>query len=129
MSTVVFLGGIPLSDSVIITDRISSQSVAQSVERTLGGALKVFHATLYAGAQITIEATEEAGWVSKTIIDQLSAIANQAGAVFQLLVNGESRSVIFRHDEPPAFVAKPLVYRTNLQSGDYFTFTIKLLTV
>ena len=55
--------------------------------------------------------------------------ANQAGAVFELEVNGVVRRVVFRHHEPPAFVATPFLPRLNQQHTDYFTATIKLMTI
>ena len=128
MST-IFLGGVALSSAMIIQDRDSSYAVAQSVKRTLGGQLKVFFAQLSRGKPITIIATEDSGWINKATVDQLYDMANSAGAVYELLVNGVSRSVVFRHHEAPAFEASPLVYRNNQQAEDYYTCTIKLLTV
>lgn len=128
MST-LSLGGIVLNPSMVIEDRNTSQGVAQSVKRTLGGGLVLFSMGLYAGRSLDLVAGEDHGWLSYATVLQLQDLAAQPGGVFELLVNGVGASVVFRHHEPPAFAAKPLVFRHNQQADDPHTCTIKLLTV
>lgn len=125
----IYLGGVQLNGNINILGRDSSHAVAQSVKRTLGGELKIFFAKLNKGMPLTLQATEEQGWLSAAVVAQVMAMANTAGGTYQLLVNGVSTSVVFRHNEPPAFEAAPLVYRNNQQADDPHTCTIKLLTV
>lgn len=125
----IFLGGLQLNGAMEIADQTTSYAVAQEVKRTLGGNLKVFFSSLSKGQNLTLTASEEQGWIPKSSVDALMVMAEAAGGVYELLVNGVSRSVIFRHNEAPAFIAAPLVYRNNQQADDLFTCTIKLLTV
>lgn len=125
----ISLGGVALSGALVISDRGESFAVAQAIKRTLAGGLKVYFASLQKGQNVTLVADESQGWITGAMNTALYDMAMSAGAVYELLVNGASRSVIFRHHEPPAYVSAPLVYRNNQQAEDYFTCTIKLLTV
>lgn len=125
----VSLGGVALNGAMIISDRSTSYSVAQSMKRTLGGNVKLFFAQLTKGQNLTLTATEDQGWITKDMVDQIMALAESAGGVYELLVNGVGRSVVFRHHDAPAFEASPLVYRNNQQADDLYTCTIKLMTV
>lgn len=125
----VSLGGVVLNGAMILSDRDTSFAVAQSIKRTLGGGIKVFFAQLTKGQNLTLVATEDQGWISKAMVDELQVLANSAGGVYELLVNGVGRSVVFRHHDSPAFEASPLVYRNNQQADDLYTCTIKLMTV
>ncbi len=129
MSNTITLGGVALNGAMTISDRDDSQAVAQSIKRTLAGNLKVFFASLTKGRQITLTADEEQGWITGSMVASLRAMADSAGSSYSLVINGVATSVIFRHNEPPAFSASPLVFRNNQQPGDYYTCTIKLLTV
>lgn len=123
------LGGIMLNPAMAIEDRNSSQGVAQSVRRTLGGGLVLFSMGLIAGRSLDLVAGEDYGWLPYSTVLQLQDLANQPGGVFELLVNGVGASVVFRHHEPPAFEPKPLVFRHNQQADDPHTCVIKLLTI
>lgn len=133
MTTTVTLNGIQLNHNMQWVDRNESQQVQQAVTRTLSGNLVVFHRTLTKGEKITLVATEEQGWLQKTVIDSLKSIANTTGGVYPLVIdvdgNIESYNVMFRHNEPPAFSAFQLIHRLNAEDADYYTATIKLITV
>jgi hypothetical protein len=62
-------------------------------------------------------------------VQQLQALAAVAGAQYLLDLGAMQHSVMFRHEDPPAFEATPLIPRTLAQAGDYFTITLKLITV
>lgn len=128
MSTLT-LGGVTLDPSLPWVDRNASQAVAQSVIRTLGGGAIVQAASISVGMEITFQSAPDMGLMLWPTIQQLKALANQAGAVHELDVNGTTYSVMFRHDDPPAFDAEPLIPRTVPLADDYFRCTIKLITV
>lgn len=123
------IGGVILNPQMVWEDRHGSQRVAQSVVTTLGGTPVIYSQTLTAGESITLVAREDRGWLTGAQVDAVMELANQAGAVFELEVNGVARRVVFRHHEPPAFVATPFLPRLNQQHTDYFTATIKLMTI
>lgn len=123
------LGGVTLNAQMVWEDRFRSQKVAQSVIITLGGTPVTYSQPLVAGESITLVSQRDRGWLTGAMVEQISALADQPGAVFELEINGVVRRVVFRHQEPPAFSAEPLVPRFNQQLKDYFTATIKLMTV
>lgn len=123
------LGGVALSKHMVWSDRFSTSPVAQTSLRTLGGAVHVYSQALSKGVPITLEATADTGWITYEMVQQVRALYEVPGAQYVFDFFGEQHNVIFRHDEPPAFLAQPLVYATQPQPGDYFTATIRLLTV
>jgi len=123
------LGGVALNAQMVWEDRYQSQRVAQTVLTTLGGMPVTFSQALQAGESITLVAREDRGWLKGDAVAAIAQLADQAGGVFELRVNDVVRQVVFRHHEPPAFSATPLVPRFNQKLNDYFTGTIKLMTV
>jgi hypothetical protein len=114
---------------MVWTDRYTSTKVAQTVQTTLGGVPVVYSQALIAGAPITLQATEDTGWLTGAQVEAIMDMADQPGAVFELSVDGATKQVVFRHHDGVAFEASPLVPRLNQQPGDYFTATLKLMTV
>lgn len=129
MPNTISLDGIELNHQMRWVERDQSQKVAQSSYRTIGGGLIVFSGPLTAGARITLTATEETGWLQKSVVDQIKALADVPGATYVLQFHNDSYNVVFRHEESPAVDLNPLVYRINQGADDYYTGTIKLLTV
>lgn len=123
------LGGVTLNAQMVWEDRFRSQKVAQSVIITLGGSPVTYSQALVAGESITLVSQRDRGWLTGAMVEQIGELAAQVGGVFELEVNGVVQQVVFRHHEPPAFSADPLVPRLNQQLKDYFTATIKLMTV
>ena len=129
MSTIV-LNGVVLNPNMVWVDRYHSQMVEQSFRRTLGGSPVVYSASVPLGTNITLEATEDYGWLEKlSQVDPLVAIADVAGGIYPFIFNGVSYSVMFRHHEAPALELTPLVPRVAHATGDYFIGQIKLMTV
>ena len=126
----IILDGVTLSQHMIWEDQfVDDQVAAQSTTRTLGGKLVVYSQQLNSGRPITLVAREDQGWLTKTQVEGVSALARVAGAIYLLTIGSESFNVMFRHHDPPAFSATPLIYRTNSASTDYFTAVIKLFVV
>lgn len=128
MPTLTF-NGITLDPSMIWVERNQSKRVVQSVTRTLGGGAVVQAAGVDAGLPITIASGQDQGLLRWSVVQQLEALADVPGAVYVLDVNGTEYSVIFRHDEAPAFIADPLLARVEPFADDYFRCTLKLMTV
>lgn len=128
MSDIV-LGATTLSKSLLWIDRDDYGMVAQTTQRTLGGKMVVYHQPLSAGRPITLVATEETGWITRSMLDALQAMAATPGGVYTLNLHGEVMQVMFRHHEPPALSFTPLQPRATALSGDFFTGQLKLMTV
>ena len=134
MTMVITLGGVSLNPSMNWSDRFQSYQVAQSVNRTVGGRAIIFATPLRAGRKITLESTQDSGWIDKTTVDILMGMAAIVGATFLLEVGDdtatlETYNVIFRHNEPPALDINPHVPRPAHEATDTLFGKIKLLTI
>lgn len=125
----IYLSNIELRSGLVWTDRWSEANVAQSVVRTLGGNPVFYTASMSKGVPITLESREDQGWQTLAVVQQLQQLASVAGAQYLLDLGSIQHSVMFRHNDPPAFDATPLIPRTLAEAGDYFTITLKLITV
>lgn len=125
----ISLDGIQLPDGLVWTDEFSALPVVQTVRHTLDGQAVVFHAQRRAGLPITLESEPDAGWLTRAQVEAVSARAASPGGVFVLVLRGQSFQVMFRHHEPPAFDARPLINRATPLPGDFYIATLKLMTV
>lgn len=123
----IILGGVELNTSMEWLERYAKQPVAQVAKRTLGGGVYVSAINVNGGRICTLEATEDHGWLTRTQLEAVEAMAEDAGGVYTLQFNGVEYSVVFRHHESPAVDFKPLIARTADASSDYYIGQIKLL--
>lgn len=121
------LGVLVLSASMQWAERFTTQSVSQTMKRTLGGKPVLFSGPM-SGASITLVASESEGWLTRTQVDALLAMAADPTAVYSLVFGNEPVcSVAFRHHEAPAVEMRPLIPMHEPEVGDYFVGTIKLI--
>lgn len=125
----ITLDGITLNTSMVWVERYQSKKVVQNVRDTLGGVPVVFVGTKDAGFPITLRAGDDYGWLTRSVVNQIMARADEAGAVYVLSFNDVEYSVIFRHNDAPAVDMQPMIPRTGDSDDDYFIGDIKLLTV
>lgn len=126
----IILGGVKLSDHLIWVDRFNSEVyVASSLRRTLGGRPVIQTARLYGCSYITLQATEEQGWLFQDQVDALNSLAEDIGAVYSLAIGLSQFIVSFRHFDPPAFAASQLDQVGAQAPAGAYTATIKLHTV
>ena len=121
----ILLDSISLPVALTWSDRDAWQPVAQTARQTLDGGLAVFHQPLTAGRPITLISTESSGWVSRQTLDALQALASVPGSLHTLTLGTQTFTVLWRHDDPPAIQAEPLVARINPDAGDWFRVTLK----
>ncbi len=118
-----------LPDGLVWSDEFTAQRVAQSVRRTLDGGLVVFYGQHSGGLAVTLESEPDAGWFTRAQVEAIANLAASPGGLFTLQIRGQTFPVLFRHHEPPAFEAKPLVSLANPQPGDFYLATLKLMTL
>jgi hypothetical protein len=123
------IDNVVLPDGLVWTDEFAAQPVAQTVRRTLDGSVVVFYGQHSGGLPITLESEPDAGWLTRTQVEALKLRADSPGGIFTLELRGQVFQVMFRHHEPPAFEAKPLVALAHPQPGDFYLATLKLMTV
>lgn len=125
----IILDGISLPVDLLWSDEWAASTVAQTVRRTLDGGLVVFYGELRAGLPITLESQPDAGWLTRTQVEAIALRAASPGGLYMLNLRGQTWQVMFRHQDAPAFEARPLVSVANPQAGDFYLATLKLMTV
>ena len=125
----ITLGGVVLSEHMVWSDRDVSSSVDQSLKRTLGGRALVYTQQLEKGMPITLEATQDTGWLTYAQVKAVRALADVAGAVYLLDFFGVQHDVLFAHHSGDAFSFTPLSYRVVHDDTDYFVGAIRLMTI
>lgn len=125
----ITLESVTLTTGLVWADRESYSPVAQTAQRTLGGVAVITSAQLSEGTPITLSSLQDQGWVLKTQLDAIKALADVAGGVYSLTIGSDTYQVMFRHEDPPAVEFGPLIPRTIPLDDDWFIGTIKLLTV
>ncbi len=124
------LATLSLPPSLVWADRHAWSPVGQSSKRTLDGSLITFHRPLKAGRPITLEGGQSWGWMSGAQVDAVAAMAASPGAIYSLQIAGETYQVAFRHDDAPAFEARPLrPQNPNPDSDTWYVARLKLTTV
>jgi hypothetical protein len=123
------INGIELNPNMEALERWSSRTVAQSIRRTLGARPIVFVGQLLRGVPITLEATEDHGWLTKSVVDELLVLADDPSGIYTLEIGGVNYTVMFRHVDEPAVEMKALVDRINHEPTDYFIGQLKFITV
>jgi hypothetical protein len=125
----ITLDGVVLSGSLQWTDRHGYSFAEQERKVTLGGKSVFYSKALQGGRPITLVATEETGWITKTMLDDLIVRASNPGLVYTLNFHGEVHQVIFRHEDSPALDFAPLQPRAQQLSTDVYIGTLKLITI
>ena len=125
----ISLDGIALPAGLLWSDEFAISRVAQTVRRTLDGSVVVFYGDLRGGMPITLESEPDAGWLSRQQVEAIALRAASPGGLYPLQLRSQSWLVMFRHQDAPAFEAKPLVSLAYPQAGDFYLATLKLMTV
>ncbi len=133
------LAGIELPADLQWVDEFSAWRVGQQVKTSLTGARLVQESALQAGRPITLQTQREGNaYIAPVALDtlrQLQASEEQPRAVPLLLVmpahNGGERTfeVRWRRTEGAALEATPINYAVPALDGDYFSTTLRLMTV
>ena len=97
-----------LSDRLIWTDEFDWTPVVSAVRWGTTGAMQVHVGTRQAGRPITLDGRESEAWISRALCDQLNVWHAVAGAVFTLVIRGQSRSVMFDQSQGAGFTAAPV---------------------
>jgi hypothetical protein len=118
-----------LDPQMIWNDRNSWSPVAMSVTKSLTGALIIQSAAQLTGRPITLKSDEGRGWMDGGVVRQLQTWANVAGQTLTLTIDGEARTVMFRHNEAPALTASPLFDWSDLDDTKDYYMTIKFMEI
>ena len=120
---------IELSPDLRWSDEDNWHPVAQSVERTITGALDIQAAAMQAGRPITLEPEDDgSAWMLASVVAQLRNWAAVPGQQLVLTLRNATRTVIFRHQDG-GLEAKPVVHYRDRVAGDWYLCVIRLMEI
>ncbi len=111
-------------------DRNAWQPVEQVAERTITGAVIVQSAAKVAGRPITLQPFDDSSaWMTQSTMNQLDAWSAIPGKEMVLTIHGQTYDVIFRHHDGVPVEASPIVHYSDVQTGDFYSVTIRLMEI
>lgn len=125
----ITLNGVALNGSLQWKDKHKHSPVAQEVLVTLGGNPVVYSKGLTGNRPITLEATEDTGWLTKLMVDAVEGMASVPGGVYTLDIHGEVFNVVFAHHDGPACELQPLQPKAVPLPDDRYIGVVKFITV
>lgn len=121
---------ITLPEDLLWVDEFSWNPVQQSAEATITGALIVQSATKLAGRQITLQPEDDdSAWMTRTVLEQVRNFAAEAGKEMVLTLRGQPHDVVFRHQEGSAIESSPVVHYNDVDPGDFYRVTLRLMEI
>lgn len=111
------------------SDEDNWHPVQQSVQRTLSGALSVQAAQMIKGRPITLEPeNDSSAWMRSSVVAQLRNLAAVPGKTMTLTLRGQTRTVMFRHQDG-GFEARPVVHYRDRVDTDFYLCVIRLMEI
>lgn len=111
------------------SDEDNWHPVAQSVARTLTGALDVQVAAMSKGRPITLEPEDDStAWMPSSSIVQLRNWAAVPGQQLTLTLRSVSHTVLFRHQDG-GLEARPIVHYRDRVAEDWYSCVIRLMEI
>lgn len=111
------------------SDEDNWHPVQQSVQRTLSGALSVQAAQMVKGRPITLEPeNDSSAWMRSSVVAQLRNWAAVPGKTMTLTLRGQTRTVMFRHQDG-GFEARPVVHYRDRVDTDFYLCVIRLMEI
>lgn len=121
---------VTFSDDLVWADEFAWAPVAQSVDRSITGSLIVQAGAMVAGRPITLAAEDDSsGWLTRGALDQFKVWAAIPGRTLTLVYRGESRSVIWRHQDTAINAAPVVFFSGPVQTGDYYRATLRFMEI
>ena len=122
------LDTIQIPRGLIWVDEHDWTPVESATEYSITGALLVDAGTRLAGRPITLQADTDAGWMPRSTLLQLQALAAVAGAAYALtLADGRTFTTMFAPGQP--ITARP-VARPELPTATHpYVATVRLIEV
>ena len=112
------LGGVTLDHNPIWIDEFDQEICPGTSYIALDGTENVYVGCRKGNFSITLEATEQTGWLSGKTVDALVAMARVRDAAYTLSRNGASKSVRFRHEVSKGPIQMKLLIPTAFPEND-----------
>lgn len=123
------IGGVSLNNSLQWTNRYQYAQAAQNVRRTLQGNPVVYSQSIYGARPITLEATEDTGWLQWSMVGALLTLAESPDTTYVFEFHGETYDVRFNYTEGPPIAFTTLRSVQVVANDEWMVGTIKLFTV
>jgi hypothetical protein len=118
---------IEIDDGLAWADEFAWQPVAQSVKRSITGALIVTQQDMTAGQPMTLAAeADDKGWITRAQLLQCRTWASTKGLVLTLTYRGTAYSVIWRLQDG-AIDARPVMPWLDDDLQDDYRATLRLM--
>lgn len=122
------LGAVKIPEDVWWTDEFAWKAVEQSSSRSLTGARIVQVGLKTKGRPITLTSNERGGWVPRSTVLALRALADTPGITYTLtLADGRAYQVQFDHERE--FTAVPIRPAADMTGASSYRVTIPLIEV
>jgi hypothetical protein len=114
---------------LVIEGEFDFTGVRAEVALSLGGTPIVWEDSVQ-GKPIDLVGGNDTGWIDRSTLVSLLALAAVAGATYTLTYESDTYNVRFRHEEAPAIEATPIIPRPNPDGTDWYNnVRIKLMEV
>ena len=124
----MLLDTVELPDDLLWVNEFDWEPVAQEIDRTLTGGLMIQEQVKRYGRPVTLSG-DNSGWVTRETLNQLITLSETANSTLSLtLPDNRALSVIFDRANS-SITAQPLFYSAVPALKDYYSITIRLLTV
>jgi len=121
---------VTLPDDLYWSDEFAWNPVRQAEDHSLTGALVIDNGALQAGRPITLRPEDRSSaWLPRSTVEQLRVWATDPTIQMALLLGSTVHLVIWRHQEPPALSAEPVVHYADIAAGDWYLTTLKFQKV
>ncbi len=124
------LGLVQIPRGMVWVDEFAWSPVEKTTEYSTTGALLVDVGERLAGRPITLQATDEHGWLARTVLQDVRALAADPEGVYVFThADGREFTVMFAPDDP--VTAVPIAStRPELPTDDYpYVATVRLIEI
>lgn len=122
------LNGIALPLGMVWVDEFAWVAAQRSVERSITGAQIIDVAPKLAGRPITLQGSQDQGWIRRVTLLAVRALADVPGGQYPLkLASGEAFTVMFASED--AIDAQPISRPELPENAHPYVATLRLITV
>ena len=122
------LATVALPADMIWVDEFNWSPVQRAQEYSIGGALIIDVAERLAGRPITLKGEADAGWMHRTALLALYALAADPAVASRTLTLGDGRIFTVAFDDDPIEAEPVIDYNIN-DAADWYVVTLKLIEV
>lgn len=114
----ILLDSIELPD-LTIENEFGFTGVSAEVDFALDGT-PLISESAESGEPIDLIGTDKTGWIARSVLKAVYALAAVIGAQYELNYEGRIFTVRFRNENPPAVFAEPVIARPDPADTDWY---------